>query len=106
MTNGMSLGLWKASSLSSARVDSALAGTHEDAWSSVTWVSLLPNVQPTPAITIHSPATIHLVTGLVRVPAICRCMRRVQQNPGSFVIGVYPEFAGCCPIVTVPEVPQ
>ena len=74
MTIGMSFGLWKASSLSSALVDSALAGSHDDAWSSVTWLSLPPKDQPATAITIHNPATTHFVTGLVSFPAICLCM--------------------------------
>jgi hypothetical protein len=100
MTSGMSLGLWKASSLSSALVDSALAGNHDEAWSSVTWLSLPPNAQPTPAITIHKPATIHFVTGLVSFPAICLCMGQVQQIAPTGVIGVYPEFDRCCRIVT------
>jgi hypothetical protein len=55
-------------------------------------VSFPPNDQPTPAITIHKPATIHFVTGLVSFPAICLCMDPVDQIPPTVVIGVYPDF--------------
>jgi hypothetical protein len=79
----MSLGLWKTSSLSSALVDSALAGTHEDAWSSVTSVSLLPKAEPAMKMTIQTAATIHLVTGLVSLPAICLCMGSSEADPSD-----------------------
>ncbi len=66
----MSFWSWKASSWVSALVDSALAGSHEDAWLSCTSVSLPANGAATKSTTIQTPSTNHLVYRPVRVPAI------------------------------------
>src|SRR6266576_2005707 len=97
----MSFWFWNGASSASALVDSALPGSQEDAWLSWTPVSLLAKRAPmSMAMTIHATATTHLVDRPVSFPAICRCMGPLQQIPPTVVIGVYPEFAGCCRIVT------
>src|SRR4029078_1859577 len=74
MTVGMSFWLWKGASLSSAFVDSALAGSQDEAWLSCTSASLLAPL-PAAITTISQKAsTSHLVTRPVSFPAICRCM--------------------------------
>src|SRR6476646_5655821 len=95
----MSFWFWNGASLASALVDSALAGSHEDAWLSWTLVSLPARGPATPTTSNQKTSTSHLVTRPVRRPAICRCMDLVQQIPPTAVIGVYPEFTGVCRIV-------
>src|SRR3954452_12325229 len=89
----MSFSFWNAAVLSSALVDSALAGSHEEASLSWTSVSLEANMPATPKTTIQATSTIHLVTGEVSFPAIWRCMVQLQQKVGTVGIGVSPE--GC-----------
>ena len=66
----MAFGFWKGFSLSSARVDSALAGSQEDASLFWTSVSLAANPPATTRITSQTARTIHLVTRPVSLPAI------------------------------------
>ncbi len=66
----MALGSWNGSSFSSARVDSALDGSQDEASLFWTSASLEPK-EPRPATAINQkPSTIHLVTGPVSLPAI------------------------------------
>ena len=61
---------WNGAILSSALVDSALPGSHEDAslfWTSVSFPAKVP--RPTKA-TSQKPRTSHLVTLPVSLPAI------------------------------------
>ena len=46
----------------------------------------------TPVTTMVTAKTIHLVTGPVRDPAICRCMGSLHQKAGTVGIGVFPEL--------------
>src|SRR6478672_8888415 len=97
----MSFSFWKGASLSSAFVDSALAGSQDDAWLSCTPVSLPASGPATATTRIQKTSTSHLVTRPVSLPAICRCMRLVQQRAPTGVIGVYPEFTRLGRIVTL-----
>src|SRR4029078_650218 len=89
----MSFSSWNGASLSSALVDSALAGSQEDASLSWTSVSFDANMPPTPKTTTQATSTIHWVMGEVSFPAIWRCMSQLQQKVGTVGIGVFPE--GC-----------
>ena len=69
-TVGIEFGSWNGSSFSSARVDSALAGSQDAAslfWTSASFEENAP--RPTKA-TSQAASTIHLVTGPVSLPAI------------------------------------
>src|SRR4051794_28147889 len=90
----MSLESWNGASLSSALVDSALAGSQEEASLSWTSVSFWANMPLTPQMTIQATSTIHFVTGEVSLPAIWRCMGLLHQKVGTVGIGVFPEI-GC-----------
>ena len=66
----MAFGSWNGSIFSMARVDSALPGSHEEAslfWTSVSLPAKIPRTTNAP---IQNASTIHLVTGLVSLPAI------------------------------------
>ena len=93
----MSFWLWKGASSARALVDSALAGSQDDAWLSWTSVSL-PASGPAAATTMTQKAsTSHFVTRPVSFPAICLCMDPVNRMGPTVVIGVYPEIAGGLP---------
>src|SRR3954453_17979919 len=88
---GMSLESWNGASLSSALVDSALAGSHGEAslsWTSVSFWAKAPAIMK---MRIHATATGHFVTRLVSFPAIGRCMGRPHQKEGTVGIGFPPE---------------
>src|SRR5689334_3967817 len=95
----MSFWSWNGASLSSAFVDSALAGSHDDAWLSWTPASLLATEPAASSMMTQNPRTNHFVTRPVSFPAICLCMSQVKRMPPTVVIGVYPEFDWCCRIV-------
>src|SRR5262245_38868844 len=95
----MSFWFWKGASFSSALVDSALAGSQDDAWLSWTPVSLLATEPAAISMMIQKARTNHFVTRPVSFPAICLCMIQVKRMPPTTVIGVYPEFHWCCRIV-------
>src|SRR3954453_8910426 len=83
MVVGMSLGLWKGLSSSSALVDSALPGSHDDASLSCTSVSFWANPPERPKTTSQATSTIHVVTGEVSLPAIWRCMSGTPSEGGD-----------------------
>ena len=72
-----------ARACSSARVDSALAGSHDDASLFWTSVRLLANPEETPSTTTQKASTIHLVTGPVSLPATWRCMEDSNAYRGK-----------------------
>ena len=61
----MSFSSWNGASSSSAFVDSALAGSHEEASLSCTSVSFEANIPATPKTATQAMSTIHLVMGEV-----------------------------------------
>src|SRR3954449_7785933 len=79
----MSLESWNGASLSSALVDSALAGSQDEASLSWTSVSFWANMPLTPQMTIQATRTIHFVTGEVSFPAIWRCMGFTPSEGGD-----------------------
>src|SRR4051795_6248079 len=79
----MSLGSWNGASSSSALVDSALAGSHDDASLSCTSVSFCANIPAARKTTTQAARTIHLVTGEVSFPAIWRCMGSTPAEGGD-----------------------
>src|SRR6187200_634270 len=72
----MRFGSWNGVSLSSARVDSALAGSQEEASLFCTSASFDARKLDPTASRSQKTSTSHLVTGPVSRPAICRCMIR------------------------------
>ena len=70
----MSLGSTAADSSSSTLVDSAEAGSQDEASLFWTEVSLVEKKPMMTVITRTATRTIHLVTRPVSEPAICRCM--------------------------------
>src|SRR3954451_23941547 len=82
----MSLGSTVPVSSSTTLVDSAEPGSQEDASLFWTSTSLLFSGAMMPTRTKAPTRTIHLVTGPVSLPAICRCMGPLDQRRTVFVI--------------------
>src|SRR3569623_3274060 len=93
MTVGMSFWSWKALRVLSAFVDSADDGSHDEAALFWTSVSFWANPAAPTRTRTQRPRTIHLVTGLVSLPAICLCMAPLHQKTTTLGIGDYPETA-------------
>src|SRR5688500_12225093 len=87
----MSLGSTVPESSSSTWVDSAESGSQLEASLFWTSTSVAENVDITPAISSVVTTTIHLVTGPVNLPAICRCMGGTPSQGGDFGIRDFPD---------------
>ncbi len=79
----MSLGSTVPDSSSTTLVDSAEAGSHDEASLFWTSTSLAFRLLIPPAITSAATTTIHFVTRPVSRPAICRCMFRTLSGSGG-----------------------
>src|SRR5665809_145883 len=88
----MSFGSTVSESSSSTLVDSAEAGSQDDASLFWTSMSLAENVDITPAMSSATTTTIHLVTRPVNLPAICRCMRELHHEAGPVGIRDFPDL--------------
>src|SRR3954447_4173871 len=76
----MESGSWNGASFSKARVDSAVAGSQDEAslfWTSVSFEAKAP---ATPTVRIQKASTTHFVTRPVSFPATCRCIRPFHHS--------------------------
>src|SRR4051795_9006747 len=87
----MSFGSTVPVSSLSTFVDSADPGSQDDASLFWTPVSLALSGAISATMTKVAARTTHLVTGLVSLPAICRCMQPLEQSRTLFVIRNIPE---------------
>src|SRR5687767_7592192 len=94
----MSLGLTSRASASDTLVASALPGSQEEASLFLTSASLEPRMLKPMVRKTVTAKTIHLVTGPVSLPAICRCMRLLHRFEPVGVIRFSPDLTPTRPL--------